>query len=129
MRNIKDETIQQCEPIEPCTLEGISQTTMLSIISAEASTSKRAMEILSLQADETEARLASESLTPEQFDVLIAERREIRQTACDQANRSMLKSWQFWLCAIMLLSTGVALSKKVITYAPPLAPPTSAWHW
>lgn len=112
MRNIKDETIQQCEPIESCTLEGISQTTMLSIISAEASTSKRAMEILSLQADETEARLASESLTPEQFDVLIAERREIRQTACDQENRSMLKSWQFWLCAIMLLSTGVALSKK-----------------
>lgn len=112
MWNIKDEEMQQCEPMEPCTLESVSQSTMLGIINAEACASKRAMEILSLQADETEARLANENLTPEQFDVLIEERKAIRRAACNQANHSMLKSWQFWLCALMLLSTGVALGKK-----------------
>lgn len=113
MWNIKEEEMQQCETVEPCTVESMSQTTMLSIINAEACASKRAMEILNLQADETEARLASESITPEQFDVLIEERKAIRHAACDQANRSMLKSWQFWLSAIALLSTGVAIGKKV----------------
>lgn len=112
MWNIKEEEVQQCETVEPCSVESMSQATMLSIINAEACASRRAMEILSLQADETEARLASESLTPEQFDILIEERKAIRQTVCDQANRSMLKSWQFWLCAVMLLSTGVAIGRK-----------------
>ena len=112
MWSIKEEEMPLVSETEPCTLASMSQTTMLGIISAEACASKRAMEILSLQADETEARLANESLTPEQFDVLIKERREIRQTACDQANRSMFKSWQFWLCAAAILTTGVAVGKR-----------------
>jgi hypothetical protein len=112
MWNINEKEMQQYDTVEPCTMESMSQTTMLNIINAEASASRRAMEILSLQADETEARLASESLTSEQFEVLIEERKAIRQVACDQANHSMLKSWKFWLCALMLLSTGVAIGRK-----------------
>ena len=64
MWSIKEEEVPQISEKEPCTLASMSQTTMLGII-------KRAMEILSLQADETEARLANENLTPEQFDTLI----------------------------------------------------------
>ncbi|WP_167929828.1 hypothetical protein [Olsenella sp. SW781] len=71
MWSIKEEEVPQISEKEPCTLASMSQTTMLGIISAEACASKRAMEILSLQADETEARLANENLTPEQFDTLI----------------------------------------------------------
>ena len=57
MWSIKEEEVPQISEKEPCTLASMSQTTMLGIISAEACASKRAMEILSLQADETEARL------------------------------------------------------------------------
>lgn len=112
MWNIKEEEELQIIDVDNCTLASLSQATMLGIISAEACASKRAMEILSLQADETEARLASENLTPEQFDVLIEERRTIRKVSCEQANQSMHKSWQFWLCALAFLSAGLALVKK-----------------
>ena len=83
MWNIKEEEVQQCETVEPCSVESMSQATMLSIINAEACASRRAMEILSLQADETEARLASESLTPEQFDAWVVPADMTRPSAAE----------------------------------------------
>ena len=53
MWSIKEEEVPQISETEPCTLASMSQTTMQGIISAEACASKRAMEILSLQADWT----------------------------------------------------------------------------
>lgn len=102
------------ETIEaPASLGEVAKSVMTKIVDAEAVASKRAMEIISLQADETEALLAGEALKPEQFNVLIEERKEIRKVACEQANKSMFKSWQFWLCAAAILTTSVAVARKI----------------
>ena len=84
---------------------------MAKIVDAEAAASKRSMEIISLQADENEARLARPELTQDERKMLMEESGEIRNAAIGQANRTMQKSWQFFALALVLVTAKVVVTQ------------------
>ena len=96
----------------PSSVYECAQTIMAKIVDAEAAASKRSMEIISLQADENEARLARPELTQDERKMLMEESKEIRDAAIGQANRTMQKSWQFLALVLVLAS-----AKFVVTQA------------
>lgn len=95
----------------PRSLGDLVQYAMAQIIDAEAAASKRAMEVISLQADETEARFNAGGLTQEQSELLVRERRKIRKDAMAQANVAMGKSWQYLLLIAGMLITAYGIKK------------------
>ena len=106
---LKEEKEQE-ELETPNNVYELAQTIMAKIVDAEAAASKRSMEIISLQADENEARLARPELTQDERKMLMEESREIRNAAIGQANRTMQKSWQFFALALVLVT-----AKGVVT--------------
>jgi hypothetical protein len=95
----------------PRSLGDLAQHAMAKIIDAEAAASKRAMEIISLQADETEARLNADGLTQEQSELFVREQKEIRKDAMEQTNAAMGKSWQYLLLMAGMLIAAYGIKK------------------
>lgn len=95
----------------PNNLYELAQTIMVKIVDAEATASKRSMEIISLQADENEARLARPELTQDERKMLMEEGGEIRNAAIGQANRTMQKSWQFFALALVLVTAKIVVTQ------------------
>lgn len=106
---LKEEEQEKLET--PNSVYELAQTIMAKIVDAEAAASKRSMEIISLQADENEARLARPELTQDERKMLMEESREIRNAAIGQANRTMLKSWQFFALALVLVTAKVVVTQ------------------
>ena len=103
---------QNNSPIpSPRSLGDLAQHAMTKIIDAEAAASKRAMEIISLQADETEARLNADGLTQEQSELFVREQKEIRKDAMGQAYAAMSKSWQYLLLMAGMLIAAYGIKK------------------
>lgn len=106
---LKEEEQEKLET--PNSVYELAQNIMAKIVDAEAAASKRSMEIISLQADENEARLARPELTQDERKMLMEESREIRNAAIGQANRTMQKSWQFFALALVLVTAKVVVTQ------------------
>ena len=106
---LKEEEQEKLET--PNSVYELSQNIMAKIVDAEAAASKRSMEIISLQADENEARLARPELTQDERKMLMEENKEIRNAAIGQANRTMQKSWQFFALALVLVTAKIVVTQ------------------
>ena len=106
---LKEEEQEKLET--PNRVYELAQNIMAKIVDAEAAASKRSMEIISLQADENEARLARPELTQDERKMLMEENKEIRNAAIGQANRTMQKSWQFFALALVLVTAKIVVTQ------------------
>ena len=106
---LKEEEQEKLET--PNSVYELAQNIMAKIVDAEAAASKRSMEIISLQADENEARLARPELTQDERKMLMEENKEIRNAAIGQANRTMQKSWQFFALALVLVTAKIVVTQ------------------
>ena len=106
---LKEEEQEKLET--PNSVYELAQNIMAKIVDAEAAASKRSMEIISLQADENEARLARPELSQDERKMLMEENKEIRNAAIGQANRTMQKSWQFFALALVLVTAKIVVTQ------------------